>query len=163
MKKETITTFMIGLMIAAIFIVSFNAYQLQQLQVGLQSKSTAQNPTQQQNTQLQGMESILPKGVPAIYGAELGISFDDVTPDNAAKADETIGKLGKLDVDIKLDDAQKARYITALYTMENGISCEYCCGARAIIFENGDPACGCAHSYAMRGLTKYLIVNHGSE
>lgn len=27
----------------------------------------------------------------------------------------------------------------------------------------GDAACGCAHSFAMRGLAKYLITNHGSE
>ena len=29
-----------------------------------------------------------------------------------------------------------------------------------VIFENGERACGCAHSYAMRGLAKYLLVNH---
>ena len=43
------------------------------------------------------------------------------------------------------------------------ISCEYCCGADSIIFSNGKAACGCAHSYAMRGLAKYLIKNHGTE
>ena len=32
-----------------------------------------------------------------------------------------------------------------------------------LYFENGQAACGCAHSYAMRGLTKYLILNHGDE
>ena len=47
--------------------------------------------------------------------------------------------------------------------MHDGLSCEYCCGARSIIFEDGSSACGCAHSYAMRGLTKYLILEHGSK
>ena len=43
------------------------------------------------------------------------------------------------------------------------ISCEFCCGAKAIVFENGEASCGCAHSQAMRGLTAYLIKNHGAE
>ena len=28
---------------------------------------------------------------------------------------------------------------------------------------NGDAACGCAHSWAMRGLEAYLIKNHGTQ
>src|SRR3989338_6329123 len=85
---------------------------------------------------------IIPTGVPAVYGSVLGVSYDDVSASNSQKADATISLLGQL---------------------ENEISCEYCCGARAIIFEDGSPACGCAHSYAMRGLTKYLIKNYKSE
>jgi hypothetical protein len=27
----------------------------------------------------------------------------------------------------------------------------------------GIRACGCAHSYAMRGLIKYLVINHSDE
>ncbi|PIZ81916.1 hypothetical protein COX98_01850, partial [Candidatus Pacearchaeota archaeon CG_4_10_14_0_2_um_filter_30_11] len=30
----------------------------------------------------------------------------------------------------------------------------------SIIFNNGERACGCAHSFAMRGLAKYLLRNH---
>ena len=101
----------------------------------------------------------LPKGIPAIYGAELGVSFDDVSAKNPQKADETIKKLGILDQQITLTGADLERYKTIALQ----ISCEYCCGAPSIIFENGDPACGCAHSYAMRGLAKYLITKHASE
>jgi len=42
----------------------------------------------------------------------------------------------------------------------SSISCEYCCGAQSIIFSNGERACGCAHSYAMRGLAKYMLIEH---
>ncbi|HEA46554.1 MAG TPA: hypothetical protein ENH99_02115 [Candidatus Pacearchaeota archaeon] len=106
---------------------------------------------------------IIPSGVPAIYGEELGITYDDVSPDNAQKANAAIRLLGNIDRTETLEGADLERYINILYTLHDGISCEYCCGARSIIFEDGKPACGCAHSYAMRGLTKYLIINHGDE
>jgi len=103
---------------------------------------------------------VIPSGIPAIYGKELGISYDGISPDNSALADQTIAVLSNIDRTETLEGAELERYIDILYNMENGISCEYCCGARSIIFENGDSACGCAHSYAMRGLTKYLIKYH---
>lgn len=105
----------------------------------------------------------IPTGVPAIYGEELGITYDDVSASDPRKADATIKLLGNIDRSETLEGADLERYINILYTMEKGISCEYCCGARSIIFEDGGSACGCAHSYAMRGLTKYLIMNHGDE
>jgi len=105
------------------------------------------------------LSEIIPAGVPAVYGSELGVSFDDVSAANPKKADETIGKLAQYDNKISLSGDELQRYIN----IGLQISCEYCCGAKAIIFSNGQPACGCAHSYAMRGLAKYLIKNHGSE
>lgn len=106
---------------------------------------------------------IIPQGVPAVYGEELGIRYDDVSPNNAQKTEETINLLGNIDRIETLEGAQLDRYIDILYKQYNGIACEYCCGARSVIFSNGQPACGCAHSYAMRGLTKYLIKSHGDE
>jgi hypothetical protein len=106
---------------------------------------------------------VIPIGVPAVYGQELGITYDDVSPNDARKADATIRLLSNIDRTETLEGAELERYINILYNMEGGISCEFCCGARSIIFENGEPACGCAHSYAMRGLTKYLIKYHGDE
>lgn len=106
---------------------------------------------------------IIPTGVPKIYGSELGISFDDVSPYDMQKADQTIAVLKNIDKTVELSGANLERYINILYHMNNGISCEYCCGAKAVIFEDGKAACGCAHSYAMRGLTKYLITEHGDE
>lgn len=102
---------------------------------------------------------ILPKGIPRIYGAELGVSYDDVSVSNQQKADATISRLGQLDTSIKLNSEQTKRYISIALD----ISCEYCCGADSIIFSNGQPACGCQHSYAMRGVAKYLIQKHGGE
>lgn len=100
--------------------------------------------------------SSIPKGVPAVYGQELGISYDDVSPNNPNKADQTIRKLAFYDVNISLSGDLLQRYIE----IGTNISCEYCCGAQAIIFNDGEAACGCAHSYAMRGLAKYLLINH---
>ncbi len=98
---------------------------------------------------------IIPTGTPAVYGQELGVSYDDVSPNNPQLADATIAKLTQYE-DTDLNDAQMERYIK----IGSSISCEYCCGAKAIIFSNGERACGCAHSYAMRGLAKYLLINH---
>jgi hypothetical protein len=98
---------------------------------------------------------IIPKGVPVIYGKEMGVSYDDVSLNNPKLADATIAKLTIYE-DIALNDEQMTRYIK----IGGSISCEYCCGANAIIFSNGERACGCAHSYAMRGLAKYLLTKH---
>jgi len=102
---------------------------------------------------------IIPTGIPAVYGNELGISYDDVSPSDPRKADATIGVLSKFDNSITLTGSDLQRYID----IGLQISCEYCCGADSIIFGNGQAACGCAHSYSMRGLAKYLIKNHGTE
>ncbi len=98
---------------------------------------------------------IIPQGLPAVYGQELGISYDDVSASNPGLADATIDKMTEYE-DLPLNDEQMARYIKVV----SSISCEYCCGAESIIFSNGERACGCAHSYAMRGLAKYLLINH---
>jgi len=167
----------IALLAITLFILAFNSYQINVLRTDVQSQSsgislqTTGNSVQGSTTQASNTGSIetlealgvFPKGVPEIYGKELGVSFDDVSVNNPTKADNTISILGALDDKITLTEEQKERYIKVLYEDENGISCEYCCGARAIIFENGEAACGCAHSYAMRGLTKYLITKHGTE
>ncbi|MEK6888839.1 MAG: hypothetical protein AABW80_01895, partial [Nanoarchaeota archaeon] len=94
---------------------------------------------------------IIPKGVPAVYGKALGVSFDDVSASNPQLADRTIQKLAAYE-DKQLTAEQMERY----KKIGGSISCEYCCGAESIIFSNGQRACGCAHSYAMRGLAKYL-------
>ncbi len=101
---------------------------------------------------------IVPSGIPAVYGDELGVSYNDINPSNQRLADATIEKLTAYEDDT-LSDELMERYIA----IGSSISCEYCCGAEALIFSNGDRACGCAHSYAMRGLAKYLLINHDSE
>ena len=102
---------------------------------------------------------VIPKGIPKVYGNELQISYDDISPSDQRKADATIRKLSSFDENTKLNQQEIERYIG----VASKISCEYCCGAPSIIFSNGEAACGCAHSYAMRGLAKYLIKNHPNE
>ena len=96
-------------------------------------------------------DRIIPTGVPAIYGKELGVSFDDPVGG--------LPILAKLDTSIALDAEQTKRYTRIALQ----ISCEYCCGADSIVFPDGKAACGCQHSYAMRGLAKYLVTKHGTE
>ena len=134
--------------------------------------------------------SVLPAGVPDIYGKELGISYDDVNPNDPQRADQTISILKEYDEKLTLTGKNLDRYVG----IASQISCEYCCGAPSIIVRRedvtrleqqiqaainagkitedqadqykknaGDMACGCAHSYAMRGLAKYLITEHESE
>lgn len=95
-------------------------------------------------------------GVPEKYGQELNVNFDDVQNSmNIMKQFD----LGYGSNKPSLSAEEKNRY-TAINLR---ISCEFCCGAAAIVFENGEPSCGCAHSQAMRGLAAYLIKNHGTE
>ncbi len=98
---------------------------------------------------------IMPNGVPEIYGNELSVNYDDISADNPQLADATIQKLSEYE-DKELSSELLQRYIK----IGSSISCEYCCGAQALIFSNGERACGCAHSYAMRGLAKYLLIAH---
>ena len=165
-KQESVNKLLVGLLIATLFIVGFNSVRLSLLD------DVASIATNADSSGLTGAaigsnsgssSSILPSGVPAIYGSELKIRYDDVSAADPAKADQTIRTLGFFDQQMTLSGPEKDRYINILYTLNNGISCEYCCGARAVIFADGMPACGCAHSYAMRGLTKYLLTKHSSE
>ena len=108
---------------------------------------------------LVGASEIIPVGVPAVYGSELGISYDDVSASTPKKADAAIGVMSQIDRSVTLESADLQRYIDIL----SDISCEDCCGAASVIFEDGRAACGCAHSFAMRGIAKYLITEHGDE
>lgn len=134
--------------------------------------------------------SVVPTGVPMIYGSEMGIRYDDINPNDQVKANKVINMIGNFDRTMSLTGKDLDRYIK----ITSEISCEYCCGATSIIFRKedierinqqvdaainagkiteeqaqqyrrnaGEAACGCAHSYAMRGLAKYLIKNHGTE
>jgi len=150
---------LLWLAVITLIIVGSNSYRLSQLE----GVSTGTSSLGGVSGVRGDLPDIIPTGVPEVYGAELGISYDGVSANNPGLADATITKLGQIDRSVELSGADLERYINVLYVLENGMSCEYCCGARSIIFEDGSAACGCAHSYAMRGLTKYLIKNHGDE
>lgn len=173
---EKISTILI---IAILGIQLFNMVQMASMQgmnipTGIQSVSA----------------SVVPTGVPMIYGSEMGIRYDDINANDQIKANKVINVLGNFDRTMTLDGKDLERYVK----ITSEISCEYCCGATSIIFRKedieridqqvdaaiasgkiteeqaqqyrrnaGEAACGCAHSYAMRGLAKYLMKNHGTE
>ncbi len=158
-KKEIMEKLTIGLLIATIFIMIFNV-----VNVGKLKNIETSSEIPKLNTNIQTVKSVpsidvLPKGIPKIYGSELGVKYDDVSGSNLQKAEDTIGRLGTLDKEISLSGEDKNRYIS----IASRISCEYCCGTDSIIFASGEPACGCSHSFAMRGIAKYLIKYHGKE
>lgn len=99
--------------------------------------------------------SFIPSGIPEVYGRELDISFDEVQDAiNKVKVfGSTYGEEGKK---IILTGADLERYIN----IGSLVACEYCCGVKTLVLENGEAACGCAHSIMMRGLAAYLIKNH---
>ncbi len=164
------------LIIVAIAMLGFNQYQLMatgnsidsQISANIiareQTEQKAVQQAQAQANQIKAQEiaaQILPKGVPEIYGAELKVTFD--------KVEDGLNILGALDADLNpkqggiffanLTDNQKQRYLKIGFM----IACEYCCGATSLITKDGQPACGCAHSAAMRGLAKYLLTKHENQ
>ncbi|MBI4177073.1 MAG: hypothetical protein HY516_01790 [Candidatus Aenigmarchaeota archaeon] len=152
MKKEKRLLASYALVAAMLFVLAFNQYMIQSINGGL---AVDRMSAAQENS---GFE--LPKGPPAIYGAELGVSFDKVV--------ESLNVLSALDGDLypdgklkfaDLNNVQQGRYLK----IGSMIACEFCCGASTLVFSDGQPACGCSHSAAMRGLAKYLLINHGDE
>jgi hypothetical protein len=99
--------------------------------------------------------SFIPSGIPEVYGQELDISFDQVQDaiDKVKIFGPTFGQEGKK---IVLSGNDLNRYIDIGFR----IACEYCCGVKTLVKEDGEAACGCAHSIMMRGLAAYLIKNH---
>lgn len=97
------------------------------------------------------LQELVARGVPAVYGAELNVSFDD-----AAAA---IAVLSRYEQDAradKLSGEALERYID----IGSRISCEFCCTARTMVFSDGRKACACAHSAAMRGVAAYLLTTY---
>ncbi|MBS3119906.1 hypothetical protein J4475_03720 [Candidatus Woesearchaeota archaeon] len=100
---------------------------------------------------------VIPRGIPGIYGDELGVSFENPVEslDILASLDPTYGRKR-----IQLETEEE---ITRYIAVGSLIACEYCCGASSLVFPNGQAACGCAHSQAMRGLSAYLVKYHGDD
>ncbi len=164
--------YIIGMLAVSILAMAFTQLQLGQANRMLQAVSVtlpqqpsagaAQQPIASQLGQAAGAsqagagtdlklleQKVLAKGVPDVYGSKLGISYDNV--------EQAMKVLAAFDDGNPMADAGlNARYVK----IGTAISCEYCCGADSIIFPNGQAACGCAHSYAMRGLAKYLLANN---
>lgn len=154
-----------GMTALVALIILFNQMQISQASAlvglgngnGLAFKSSSANtplaltgnPTQD------AMAIVIPRGTP-FYGEALGVSFED-----PIRSLEIIAQLdpsyGRSKVQLTTQE-EKARYIDILTTPT--ITCEYCCGVKTAVTQDGRPTCGCKHSWAMRGLTAYLIKNH---
>lgn len=160
-KDNSSNTIITVLIIALLTLVMFNQYNIAQIGSELSAPTTSSAAVAQ--VQLSGdplqdaINVAIPTGTPEIYGNEIGVSFDD-----------PIASLDILDsydrralaIDFNtMTDEQKQRYI---YVGQR-TTCEYCCGATSNVFKDGRPACGCAHSAAMRGVAKYIITEHGAE
>lgn len=142
---------------AAKFAAPSTAAPSAKAEVGSSQANPASSNTNNQQASLASSEQlwteIAPKGKPAVYGDELGVSYDN--PEAGIpilyQFDDYYGKKP-----IQLSGEKQQRYIA----ITTAISCEYCCGANAITTSSGAAACGCAHSAAMRGLAKYLLDKH---
>lgn len=147
--------------VALIALVLFNQYQVstwgaQSVQAAVQTRTSSSPSTRAVGAsssvdELVGI--VISQGVPDIYGEELGVSYDDPV--------QSLSILAQLDPSLPSgvkfeNDAQKKRYVV----LGSAIACEFCCGAKTLVFSNGQPACGCQHSYAMRGLAAHLIKTH---
>ena len=152
-NKEKIAIYLV---VAAVVLTVFSQFQISKINGYLEN-----GYSNNENVLATGIKdvnalSVLPKGIPNVYGKELGIKYDDVSVNDPQNAELTIRKLALFDNSLNLEGDLLQRYIK----ITNSISCEYCCGATAITTADGQAACGCAHSYAMRGLAKYLLTKH---
>lgn len=144
---EKITTALVVIITLA---VVFNSYQINQMKTTVTPSATGNTVA---TTSFSNSIDVTPKGVPEIYGKELGVSFDDISPNNPVSSDATIKKLVLLDSSITFDSEELKRY----NNIASNISCEFCCGATSL------SSCKCAHNASMSGLAKYLVKNHGDE
>ncbi|MBI2173398.1 MAG: hypothetical protein HYT73_04320 [Candidatus Aenigmarchaeota archaeon] len=152
------------LLIAAFVVVAYNQFAL----MGISGKMVAQGQktaeTQAGQTEIkynslalqQAIDSVIPRGVPEGYGKELGVDYE--------KPEEALNIMAALDGDLYEDGKIKFSELSVdtqqrYVNMGMSVACEFCCGATTMVFSNGQPSCGCAHSAAMRGLMKYLLVN----
>ena len=145
-EKKSCGNLNLYLIFAVVALVLFNQWQITSISRG--SIATGVSTI--------SSSGVIPTGIPAVYGKELNLKYDDVSVNNPSLADAAIKKMAVYDNSITLTGDNLKRYIETV----SQISCEYCCGAQSIIFSNGKAACGCAHSGAMRGLAKYLFTKH---
>ena len=153
-KNSTIRKASFALMGIIAMILAFNQYQL----AGASGPAgITGNVALSGDTAGDAVTVVIPRGIPGIYGDELGVSFENPVEslDILASMDPTYGRKK-----IQLETEEE---ITRYIAVGSLIACEYCCGASSLVFPNGQAACGCAHSQAMRGLSAYLVKYHGDD
>jgi len=165
MKKKNLEIALYALVILTLAITALNQYQVFKVSAMASSVSVSSGTSSSGSANNVDVSQYIPKGIPPIYGSELKVSFDDVVGGlnilsamdwDLTQEDSPNGMSMKFS---DLTDEQKTRYVK----IGSSIACEYCCGAKTLVMKNGQPACGCSHSAAMRALAKYLLTKHGSE
>ena len=147
-KWPTSSSLEVFFMLVATAFLLLNQWHMVVIHQLLPAPAQAQAVGEQPNAVAAGL---LPHGVPERYGAELGISFDD-----AARAMPVLENFDRGSGAITLKGQLQQRYIS----IGSQTACEFCCGAKTLVFTDGKPACGCAHSAAMRGLALYLLQKY---
>ncbi len=112
-------------------------------------------PLKEAESKEEVMNIMIPRGTPE-YGEALGVSFE--------KPVESLSKLAKmyrpLKSKIKKEDPEAFQRFMDLASKPVGISCEFCCGLRAVgIDENGNSVCGCQHNPALLSVALHLTAN----
>ncbi len=161
-SPSALRPFIIIMVVILAGFVALNQYMISNMTSVSATNSPTQNaaPATAGGAELAAIEAqILPTGVPAVYGAELGIRYDDVDINNQQKANALIAKLVALD-DPKPKNSLTADQLKRFLAIGNQIGCEYCCGLGVMVAADGSRPCGCQHSWAMRGVAQYLIKNH---
>lgn len=154
---------LLGIMVASeLQIVAMRRLMVQHDRSVVASQSASEGVASQQEI-MRLASSIIPRGIPAVrarsgelitYGTELGVSFDA-----AAQGIEILAQHEQDTRTNKLIGEKLERYIK----IGSQTSCEYCCAARTLVFPDGNKACACAHSAAMRGVAAYLIDRYGDQ
>ena len=157
LQKDRNTKLLILVAVAAVVLL-LNQWQIMAISDltgggGGSSKGTKLNVKLSGDVVQDAIRAVVPTGTP-LYGAELGVSFDD--PVNSL---EILANLDRIVPTSILTEAEKARFIN----VGTKISCEFCCGAPSVIDNTGRSLCGCSHAASFKGLSKYLIKNHPEE
>lgn len=150
MHKEKLPQLVIGMLVVLLAITVVQSYQIYLLGTEIKSlKLTGMTPSQSKFTP-QDILEITPKGTPD-YGMRAGVSYDNV--------EQRLRTLMGYHQSLSLSGDEQQRY-TEIATTE-GTACEFCCGIGEAGFGGSDGriACGCSHSVAFSGLTKWLIKN----
>ncbi|MBI5465997.1 MAG: hypothetical protein HY974_01760 [Candidatus Kerfeldbacteria bacterium] len=149
--RSLLTPSLLVIVTALLFINQWQMVVIHQLMPVLPAEARGTGSAALSATNFTDSSGILPHGVPARYGQELGVNFDA-----AAEAMPILENFDRGSGAITLSGQLQQRYIA----IASRTACEFCCGAKTLVSTLGQPACGCAHSAAMRGLALYLLQQH---
>lgn len=174
-KEEKILTQPVVLLILAVVVLmAFNQYQITTISKMVgggrgsrnsdlgainidEIKSTGHTlaavfPVEDIVTPEDAMAILFPTGTPE-YGPDLGVSYDDPIGSLEILAKMYPGLMAE----VKKSNPEAWEKYMNLATKPVGISCEYCCGLKAIGIRNdGSSSCGCQHNPALLSIALYL-------